>query len=106
LSRVDLPVTLEIVRKIEHRLVEHPALAQKECNQKAPNPPVPIKERVDCLELRVGKTDLDQKRQAAGAVKKFFEVAERLRHNIRRRRNEDGFVQRAAAGANPVLGVA
>ena len=58
------------------------------------------------LELRVRETDLDQQRQINLRMEKFFEIAERLRYNIGWRWDEGGFVQRAAARADPVLRVA
>src|SRR5262249_46853900 len=103
---VALPVALEIVREVEHRLVQHAALAQQEGDQQAPDAAVAVEERVNGLELRVRKADLDQQWQITLRVGKCLEIGERLRDDIRGGRNEGGFVQSATARADPVLSAA
>ena len=76
---------------------------EEEGNQETPDAPIAVEEGVNGFELGVRQADLDQKRQIVFGMQEFFEIAERTRHDIGRRRNEGRLVQRATTGADPVL---
>jgi hypothetical protein len=69
---VRLPVLLEEVRQIQHRLVQHAALGEQESDQQPAHASVTIKERVNRLELHMRESDLHQRRQVVGRVQELL----------------------------------
>ena len=58
---------------------------------------------MDSLKLGMRQADLDQQRQSVLRVQEPFKLAQGIRHLEWGRRDENRFVERAAAGADPVL---
>jgi hypothetical protein len=54
----------------------------------------------------MGQTDFDEQRHIVLGVEETFQIAQQLGHNVGGRRNERRFVQRTAAGAEPILAAA
>jgi hypothetical protein len=63
---------------------------QKQCDEQTNDSAVAIQERVDRLELHVGKPGLDQRRQGIVRVQSLLERGHELGHDLWRRRNEPG----------------
>ena len=100
---VRLPMLLEVVRQVEHGLVQHAALGQQERDQQPADAPVAVEKRVNGLELHVRERDLDQRRQAVLSVQESLQVTQHAGHHVVRRRHEGRRGERASAGADPVL---
>lgn len=77
--------------------------AEQEGDEEPPDAAVAIKKRVNGLELGVGQADLDELREITLGMKICFQVSECGGHFMGRRGDEGGFVEGAAAGADPVL---
>src|SRR5690606_32015413 len=84
---VGLPVLLEVMREIQHRLAEHPALAQQKRDEQPPCATVALEEGMDRLELRMGQADLHQQRKLVLLMQESLERPERggylIRHQAR-----------------------
>src|SRR5450756_2541650 len=80
-------VLLEKQAQIEERLPEHSVVAEQQRDQQAADAAVPVQERMDRLELRVGEPGPDEMRQAlAIVVNEMLESGDTLRHlGVRRR---------------------
>ena len=77
---------------------------QQERDQQSPDPAVPVEKGVDGLELGVRQADADERRQTVRvAMQKVLQSAQGVRDFVGRRRNEDGLVERAAGGTDPIL---
>ena len=101
---VALSMAFEIVRQVQHRLVQHLLLAEQEGDQQPADAAVAVEERVDRLKLRVREADPEQQREGVLGVEEAFQGAERVGQFGRRGRDEaSAFVQRASGGADPVL---
>jgi len=88
--------------EIEARLAENLFLEQKKRYHHAPEPAIPINERVQNLKLSVDDGELDQDVRGVRVPVGFPTVQVVLKVE-RRRRNEGGFLDWAAGFADPVL---
>jgi hypothetical protein len=71
-------------------------------DQPASGSPVPVGERMDRLELRVGKSGLRDRGQRV-TVAEGTQVREQVRHELRRRGHERGTAGVVGTAADPVL---
>jgi hypothetical protein len=94
---------LEVVREVQHGLVQHAALGEQERDQQPPDAAVAVEERVNRLELDVGQRDLDERWQVVVAMEELLQLAERRGHHMVRGRHERRVVQPCAGGTDPVL---
>ena len=74
-------------------------------NETAPNPAVPIEERMDHLELCVSQGRLSDRRYVI-AIDEFAKVAQQAIYSVLRRRDEIGPQGRILAATKPVLRLA
>jgi len=94
---------LEVVAEIEQRLPEDAALHEQERDQQPSDSSIAVQERMDGLELRVGKCCLDQYRCLVVRVEVALEAVERLVHVGNGRRDERSAADRGARWTDPVL---
>ena len=57
---VRLPMLLEIVREVEHWLVQHAAFREQKTDEQSPDTPIAVEKRMDRFELHMRERDLDQ----------------------------------------------
>ena len=88
--------------EVQQRLTQHPGIVQKESDEQSSNPAVPVQERVNGLELHVGKCCSKQfGKTIVLRIEEAFERGHAVGDRRVGRRNEDG-VSRSRA-ADPVL---
>lgn len=85
---VVLAMTLEVVRKVEHRLRKYLALAKQKSNQETAHTSIPIEEGMDCFKLGVNESNFDKQRKVIICVEKSLKIAEALGYLIGGRWNK------------------
>jgi hypothetical protein len=97
-------IPLEVVAQVEERLRQDGTFAQEERDHEPANTSVSVQERMDRLELRMCKSGVDERWQAA-VSQEGFEVPEDFEERVRGRGDVERVVERAALRTDPVLGV-
>src|SRR4051794_26977003 len=93
----------QINTQVEQGLFQDVAFAEEKRHEQSSDSPVAVQERMDGLELRVGESAVNQRRQRLAVVKKLLECVERIMHRGHRRRDESRIRQGAVRRPDPVL---
>ncbi len=62
------PMGFEIEAEVEEGFVQHPFKTKEKGDEESPDPSVSVEKRVNRLELSMGKSRLDEKRESFGLV--------------------------------------
>src|SRR2546423_15098874 len=95
-------MSFEIETQVENRLTDHVLCAKKERNQQSTEPAVPVKERMNSLELDMSNSSFDQNRQVRSRLmKKHRQIAHAIENEFRGRWHEDRVA--GPTTADPIL---
>src|SRR3990172_11348957 len=94
---------VEVAAQVQPRMRKQTPMPQQQGDQQPSNAAVPIKERVDGLELVVDQPDTNQAWQLRRCMKVLLKLIEALVHVVDRRGNIGGVFQRAPGRTDPIL---